>query len=119
MNTTYADFISHATTSFLRTVATIVTSSVSSLYGTCRVSPCPGSATLKFEGVDVANRQLVIHLRLVPKDEFTLTLEVTGTHAGSSIFEELSLRTDSLRPEVLAAVVLSRYRSSATMPAAV
>lgn len=115
----FNDFISSAHANFLKAVSSLVCRDVNPLYGTCSVTPCPGSATLKYEGVDCsAFKRLVVNLRIIPRDEFTVVLEISGVHGDADIFRTVDYRVESLFPENLANLVLGYYRGHATTTAA-
>lgn len=115
----FNDFISTAHANFLKAVSSLVNRDVNPLYGKCSVEPCPGSATLKYEGVDCsAFKRLVVKLRIVARDEFTVVVEVSGIHETSDIFRTVDYRVESLFPENLANIVLGYYRGHATTTAA-
>lgn len=115
---TFQDFVANAHANFLKAVASQVSSSVNPLYGTCSVTPCPGSATLKYEGVDCsAFKRLVVNLRILVRDEFTLVVEISGIHEDTGIFRTVDYRIDALFPKSLANLVLGHYRGHAATAA--
>lgn len=107
---TFNDFVANAHLNFMRAVASSVGQSINPTYGSCSAVPRPGSANLKYEGVDVENKQLVVDVRLHVMEEFNLVVEILGTHDGESIFRTVSYRPDALFPENVANLVLAYYR---------
>ncbi len=115
----FNDFISSAHANFLKAASSNINRDVNPLYGTCSVTPCPGSATLKYEGVDCsALKRLVVVLRIIPRDEFTMVVEISGVHGDADIFRTIDYRIESLFPENLANLVLGYYRGHANITAA-
>lgn len=109
--TSYAEFLAHAHTSFLRSVAGLVSATISPMFGSCSVTTLPSSALLESKGVTPRGQPLHLTLRLAHNSESRVTTNLSGSHGLQSFSRTDEHLVELLSPELLAALVVSVHHA--------